>query len=147
MCGCCKWCLLLLAGWCEGFYGVQVSEAISAYVVMLFSCLFCLLSRGSVYVVPNFDEMHIAFVWLYGVSWFHSQGYGLAVPSARLPRATLLALLADLVWLIRICWVSFTAWLLSRNGYDCIWLTIFLSLLSFRLEVWSQVGITYLCLL
>ena len=62
---------------------------------MLFSCLFCLLSRGSVYVVPNFDEMHIAFVWLYGVSWFHSQGYGLAVPSARLSWATLLALLAD----------------------------------------------------
>ena len=77
--------------------GFVVSEQVRHQQLMLFSCLFCLLSRGSVYVVPNFDEMHIAFVWLYGVSWFHSQGYGLAVPSARLPRATLLALLADLV--------------------------------------------------
>ena len=28
LCGCCKWCLLLLAGWCEGFCGVRVSEAL-----------------------------------------------------------------------------------------------------------------------
>ena len=26
LCGYCRWCLLLLVGWCEGFYGVQVSE-------------------------------------------------------------------------------------------------------------------------
>jgi len=42
------------------------------------------------FTVLSFDEMHVAFFWLY-VSWFHSQGmagYGLAGPSARLLRAT-----------------------------------------------------------
>ena len=62
--------------------------------------------------------MYITFVWLY-VSWFHSQGYGLAAPSARLSRATFLALLAA-PGLMRICWVSFGAWLLGRSNYDCI---------------------------
>ena len=33
LCGCCRWCLLLLAEWCEGCYGVRVSEALAAYVV------------------------------------------------------------------------------------------------------------------
>jgi len=32
LCGCCKWCLLLLAGWCEGFYGVRESKALAAYL-------------------------------------------------------------------------------------------------------------------
>jgi len=27
--------LLLLVGWCEGFYGVRVSEALAAYVVLV----------------------------------------------------------------------------------------------------------------
>ena len=35
LCGCCKWCLLLLAGWCEGIYGVWESEALAAYVVFV----------------------------------------------------------------------------------------------------------------
>ena len=35
LCGCCKWCLLLLAGWCEGFCGVRVIEALAAYVVLV----------------------------------------------------------------------------------------------------------------
>jgi hypothetical protein len=35
MCGCCRRCLLLLAGWCEGFCGVLVSEALAAYVVLV----------------------------------------------------------------------------------------------------------------
>jgi len=35
LCGCCRWCLLLLAGWCEGFYGVRVSEALAAYVALV----------------------------------------------------------------------------------------------------------------
>jgi hypothetical protein len=34
LCGYCKWCLLLLAGWCEGFYGVRISEALAAYVIL-----------------------------------------------------------------------------------------------------------------
>ena len=42
---------------------------------MLFSCLFRLLSRGSVHTVFNSDQVFIAFVWLY-VSWLHSQGMG-----------------------------------------------------------------------
>ena len=37
------------------------------------------------------------------VSRFHSQGYGLAVPSASLSQATLLALLADLVCVCAVC--------------------------------------------
>jgi len=49
LCGWCRWCLLLQAGWCWGFYGVRVSEA----AFKLFSCLFCLLGRGSVYTVLN----------------------------------------------------------------------------------------------
>jgi len=35
VCGCRSWCLLLLAGWCEGFCGVRVSEALAAHVVLL----------------------------------------------------------------------------------------------------------------
>ena len=33
--GCCTQCLLLLAGWCEGFCGVRVSEALADYVVLV----------------------------------------------------------------------------------------------------------------
>ena len=46
LCGCCRWCLLLLAGWCEGFYGVRVSEALAAYVVLMPSRLFGCISLG-----------------------------------------------------------------------------------------------------
>jgi len=35
LCGCFRWCLLLLAGWCEGFYGVRVSGILAAYVVLV----------------------------------------------------------------------------------------------------------------
>ena len=35
LCGCSRWCLLLLAGWCEEIYSVRVSEAIAAYVVLV----------------------------------------------------------------------------------------------------------------
>ena len=35
LCGSCKWCLLLLVGWCGGFCGVRVSEAMAAYVVLV----------------------------------------------------------------------------------------------------------------
>jgi hypothetical protein len=79
---------------------------------MLFSFLFCLLGRGSVYTVLNsikcifrvFGCMSLGFI---------ARGYGLAAPSARLPQATLLALLAVLVWYVfvgfclgRGCWVG-----------------------------------------
>jgi len=42
---------------------------------MSFSSHFCLLDRGAVCTaaVLEFDQMYIAFVWVY-VSWFHSQG-------------------------------------------------------------------------
>jgi len=47
---------------------------------------------------------------------FIARGYGLAAPSARLSQATLLALLADLVWNVfvgfrlgRGCWVGVMA--------------------------------------
>jgi hypothetical protein len=65
---------------------------------MLFSCLFCLLDRVSVYTVLNFDKSRVyLFGWL--SLGFIARGCGLATPSARLrlSRATLLALLADLV--------------------------------------------------
>jgi hypothetical protein len=65
---------------------------------MLFSSLFCLLGRGSVFTLLSFVQVFVAFDWLH-VSCFDSQG-GLAVPSARLLQATLLALLADLVWYV-----------------------------------------------
>jgi len=36
LCDCCKWCLLLLACWCEELYGVRVvSEALVAYIVLV----------------------------------------------------------------------------------------------------------------
>jgi hypothetical protein len=35
LCGCCTWCPLLLTGWCKGFCGVRVSEALAAYVVLV----------------------------------------------------------------------------------------------------------------
>jgi hypothetical protein len=40
-CGSCRWCLLLLAGWCEVFYGVRESEALVAYVVLVPFLLVC----------------------------------------------------------------------------------------------------------
>jgi hypothetical protein len=49
---------------------------------MLFSCLFCLLDRGSVYTVLNFDWVYIAFVCLFVSLGFIARGYGLAAPSA-----------------------------------------------------------------
>jgi hypothetical protein len=33
--------------------------------------------------------------------------------------------------LIRVCWVSFGAWLLGQSNYDCIWLAKFPPLLYF----------------
>jgi hypothetical protein len=60
---------------------------------MSFSCLFCLVGRGrlstqnSIKCISHvFGCMSLGFI---------ARGYGLAAPSARLPRATLLALLAD----------------------------------------------------
>jgi len=36
LCGCCEWCLLLLAEWCSGgFCGVRVSKALAANVVFV----------------------------------------------------------------------------------------------------------------
>jgi len=35
LCSCCKWCLSLVAGRCEGFYGVRASKALAAYVVLV----------------------------------------------------------------------------------------------------------------
>jgi hypothetical protein len=52
--------LLLLAGWCGGFCGVRISEA----QLVLFSYLFCLLGRGIVYTVLNFDQVYITFVFI-----------------------------------------------------------------------------------
>jgi hypothetical protein len=47
---------------------------------MFLSCLVCLLNRGrSVYTALDFDQVNIAFVWLY-VSWLIARGYGLATP-------------------------------------------------------------------
>ena len=60
---------------------------------------------------------------------FIAKGYGLAAPSSKLSRATLLALLADallanLIWSVfvgfhlgRGCWVG-----PGRSDYDCIWI-------------------------
>jgi len=75
---------------------------------------------------------------------FIARGYGLEAPSVRLSRASLLALLADLVLVFGTCILSlFGAWLLGWSKYDCIWLAKF-SPLSFlmSLEGKSQVGIT-----
>ena len=69
--------------------------------------------------------MYIAFVCMsLGII---ARENGLAAPSAKLSRATFLALLAA-PGLIR-CWVSFGSWLLGRSNYDCIWLAKFSPLL------------------
>jgi hypothetical protein len=57
---------------------------------MLFLHLFCLLGRRSVYTVLDFDQMYIAFVWLY--LDFIARGYGLVAPFVRLLQATILSL-------------------------------------------------------
>ena len=64
-----------------------------------------------------------------------ARGYGLAAPSARLSRANLLALLIiGKPGLVRVCWVSFGAWLLDGpEDHDCIWLAYFPPLL--RIEI------------
>jgi len=67
---------------------------------MLLLCLFCLLSRGSVYIELNFNSKYVAFAWLAAMSLalgVIARWYGLARPFAKLPQATLLASLADLV--------------------------------------------------
>jgi len=101
------------------------------------------LSRGGIYTVLNFGYMYIAFVWLY-VSWSHSQGYGLAAPSARLSRATLLAFLTDLVWYVFVgfrlghgYWVGVTAIASGLLNFRCC--------CALRLEGKSQVGIIPIC--
>jgi hypothetical protein len=45
--------------------------------------------------------------------------------------------------LVRVCWVSFGAWLLGRSNYDCIWLSKFPSLLC--IEGKSQAEIIPIC--
>jgi hypothetical protein len=87
LCGCCKWYLLLLAGWCGGFCGVRVSKALAAYVVLV---PFLLVGEVSTqYLISTkcvsrfFGCVSLGFI---------ARGYGLVAPSARLSRATLLAL-------------------------------------------------------
>ena len=94
LCGCCRWFLLLLAGWCEGFYGVRVCEALPAYVVLV---PFLLVGWGSVYTVLISIK---CISRLFGCKslGFIARGYGLAAPSTtRLLWVALLALLADIV--------------------------------------------------
>jgi hypothetical protein len=93
LCGCCKWCLLLLAGWCEGFCGVRVSEALATYVVLV---PFLLVEQGKCPHITEF-RLNVYRVCLVFISLgFIARGYGSAAPFAGLSRATLLALLADL---------------------------------------------------
>ena len=95
VCGCCCWCLLLLAGWCEGFYGVRVGEALAAYVLLVPYLLAEYLGEVS----TQYLTLMKCISRLFGCMslGFIARGYGLAAPSARLSRATFLALLADLV--------------------------------------------------
>ena len=93
---------------------------------------------------------HLILIWcisrLFGCMslGFIARGYGLAAPSARLSRATLLALLADQIWYV---FVGF------RLGRDC-WVRVTMiayGLLNFRhcyalrLDGKSQVGIIPSC--
>jgi hypothetical protein len=78
LCDCYKWCLLLLAGWCEESYGVRVSEALTAYVVLV---LFLLVGVGEVsrtqYLISikcmsrSFNCMSLGFIPSHGV-WIGS---------------------------------------------------------------------------
>jgi len=62
-----------------------------------------------------------------------ARGYGLAASSARLSRATLLAVLADLV---DTC-VLGSVWgvVVGLGNYDCIWLAKFPPLLCIKIEI------------
>jgi hypothetical protein len=97
LCGCCKRCLLLLAGWCEGFCGVQVSEALAAFKLK-FSCpsLACWVGEVSTQYLISIRCISRLFGCM-SVGFIARGGGGLAAPSANLSRATHLALLADLV--------------------------------------------------
>jgi len=101
LCGCCRWCLLLLVGWCEGFYDARVSEALAVYVVLV---PFFSLGRGSVLAVLNFDQI-IAFVWLY-VSWCHSQGVSIGGATCYVFTGNFFCIIGR-PRLIRACCVSF----------------------------------------
>jgi len=76
LCGCCKWCLLHLAGWCEGFYGVRISEALAAYVVLvpfpLVEYWRCLTVKFDLCMSRLFGCMSLG-----SIAW----EYGLAAPS------------------------------------------------------------------
>jgi hypothetical protein len=109
---------------------------------MFFSCLFCLLSRGSANTVLNFDQVYITFGCV--SLGFTARGYGLAAPSIRLLWVALLALMAELIWYVcvgfrlgRECWVGATM-IASGLRYSrrCC---------ALRLEGKSQAGITPIC--
>ena len=84
LCGCCRWCQLLLTGWCEGFCGL--GRKAWDYEHMLFSCLSaCWVGEVSTQNIKSikcisrlFGCMSLGFI---------ARGYGLAASS----RATLLS--------------------------------------------------------
>jgi hypothetical protein len=64
----------------------------------LFLCLFCLLDRTSVHAVLHLNQVYIIVYIVFASKsvGFIGRGCGLTGPSARIPRAALLSLLADL---------------------------------------------------
>ena len=61
---CCRWCLLLLAGWYEGFCGARVSEALAASVVAFSACWW--VGRGGVCTVLTYYWCRRLFFFVLG---------------------------------------------------------------------------------
>ena len=111
---------------------------------MLFSCLFCWLSKGSVYTVLNLDLMQVYCVYLVVCLLVSQPGEGVWAATARFSLATLLALLADHVCYVFVgfrlgcgCWVGVT--MIASD------LLNFRHCCALRLEGKSQVGIIPIC--
>ena len=130
--GCCGWCLLLLAGWCEGFYSVREWWRHDAVFVP-----FLLNEKGNCrHGTHLFGCMSLGFI---------ARRNGLAAPSARLSRAS--ACIIGRHRLIHVCWVSN----FGRNCRVGVTIMIASGLINFRcccalrLDGNSQVGIILIC--
>ena len=125
LCGCCRWCLLLLAGWCGGFCNVQVNGALAAHVVLVPFLLVGEVSTQYLFLIRR-NCLLVCLLVLYPGVWI-----GIAICLVIMGNCS--CIIAGRPISIGVCWVSFGAWLLGRSNYDCIRLAKFLTMLCIEI--------------
>jgi len=109
LCGCCRWCMLLLAGWCGGLCGVRVSEALACCSRAFSACWVGEVSTQFWFwwgISRLFDYVSLGFI---------AREYGLAGPSAKLLWTSSSYIIGRPSWCVivgfrleRGCWVGVT---------------------------------------